>query len=227
VDEVLAVGDLAFQRKCLAKIKEVAREGRTVLFVSHQMNSVRTLCNRALWLEAGRLRQSGPVLEVVNAYEASFTSSATTTRNGQSENSAATFISWEIAHPRAEQPNVLATQGPVAVNVVVEVHSRIRHGVCGVALRTLDSQVVWGWATDGIELAPGVHALQFQLPGLPLKPGAYEWDVSLRGDGTFIDRWHCTPHMIIATVPLADPRDEWSGLLNIPCEFRILEEARR
>jgi homopolymeric O-antigen transport system ATP-binding protein len=227
VDEVLAVGDLAFQRKCLAKIKDVAREGRTVLFVSHQMNSVRTLCDRAIWLEAGQIKQSGPMPEVTNAYEASFTSSATATRNGQSENSAAKFVSWEIVHPRTEQPHVLETQGPVTIRVTLEVHRHIRHGVHGIALWNKERQLIWGWATDGLDLPPGVHGLQFHLPGLPLKPGAYTWDVSLRSDGNFIDRWNCTPPMMIATTPLADPRDEWSGLLNIPCEFHILEEARR
>lgn len=65
VDEVLAVGDLAFQRKCLGKMSEVARLGRTVLFVSHQMIAVRTLCERALWLDDGRVIKDGPALEVV------------------------------------------------------------------------------------------------------------------------------------------------------------------
>lgn len=65
VDEVLTVGDVAFQAKCLGKMGEVARLGRTVLFVSHQMFAVRTLCERALWLDAGRLIKDGPALEVV------------------------------------------------------------------------------------------------------------------------------------------------------------------
>jgi lipopolysaccharide transport system ATP-binding protein len=65
VDEVLTVGDVAFQRKCLGKMGEVAKRGRTVLFVSHQMFAVRTLCERALWLDAGRLIKDGPALEVV------------------------------------------------------------------------------------------------------------------------------------------------------------------
>ena len=56
VDEVLAVGDAEFQKKCLGKMKEVALEGRTVLFVSHSMGSVQTLCTRAIWLDQGRVR---------------------------------------------------------------------------------------------------------------------------------------------------------------------------
>ncbi len=59
VDEVLAVGDDEFQKRCLGKMKEVAVGGRTVLVVSHNMNSVQTLCNRAIWLENGRVRADG------------------------------------------------------------------------------------------------------------------------------------------------------------------------
>ncbi|MBI4799417.1 MAG: ABC transporter ATP-binding protein [Desulfarculus sp.] len=68
VDEVLAVGDAAFQKKCLGKMSHVAQEGRTVLFVSHNMEAILGLCSRALWLESGQLVQDGDPQEVVQAY---------------------------------------------------------------------------------------------------------------------------------------------------------------
>lgn len=68
IDEVLAVGDAEFQKKCLGKVEGVAREGRTVLFVSHNMGAVTELCQRALWFDAGRLGSDGPAREVVAAY---------------------------------------------------------------------------------------------------------------------------------------------------------------
>lgn len=68
VDEVLAVGDAQFQRKCLGKMQDVAREGRTVLFVSHNMTAVRSLCTRAIRLEEGQLTDAGDVQDVVDAY---------------------------------------------------------------------------------------------------------------------------------------------------------------
>ena len=69
VDEVLAVGDIAFQKKCLGKMKDVARGGRTVLFVSHNMGAIRSLCNNAIWLDNGRIIKKGPIDEVVRDYE--------------------------------------------------------------------------------------------------------------------------------------------------------------
>ena len=68
MDEVLAVGDLAFQQKCLDKMNEVRRQGRTIFFVSHNLPAVTRLCRRAVLLEAGRLVAEGPPQEVVNRY---------------------------------------------------------------------------------------------------------------------------------------------------------------
>jgi lipopolysaccharide transport system ATP-binding protein len=68
VDEVLAVGDMNFQKKCLGKMDEVARGGRTVFFVSHQMNAVSRLCERTILLEDGELRRDGPTHEVIGYY---------------------------------------------------------------------------------------------------------------------------------------------------------------
>lgn len=73
MDEVLAVGDAAFQRKCLGKMGAVAREGRTVLFVSHNLAAIRELCSRAIWLDGGTLRGSGAVSDVSCRYLKSMT----------------------------------------------------------------------------------------------------------------------------------------------------------
>jgi lipopolysaccharide transport system ATP-binding protein len=68
VDEVLAVGDAQFQRKCLGKMGEVAKEGRTVLFVSHDLSAINTLCQRAVLLNSGQIERIGPTQEVVRHY---------------------------------------------------------------------------------------------------------------------------------------------------------------
>lgn len=68
VDEFLAVGDEAFQKKCLSKIEEFRREGRTIVFVSHSLSTVEDLCSRALWLDHGRVEAIGPTADVVERY---------------------------------------------------------------------------------------------------------------------------------------------------------------
>jgi lipopolysaccharide transport system ATP-binding protein len=71
VDEVLAVGDAQFQKKCIGKMGSIAKEGRTVLFVSHNMGAVKTLCDRAIYLLDGEIAYSGPTAEVTLRYETS------------------------------------------------------------------------------------------------------------------------------------------------------------
>ena len=105
VDEVLAVGDMAFQKKCLGKMGEVASGGRTIVFVSHQLNQIRRLCEKAIWLDQGKIFQAGPTPEVAGAYEA-----ASPRRPEESKDNANAprvhngFMGWEIVEPRAENP---------------------------------------------------------------------------------------------------------------------------
>ncbi|HMH42307.1 MAG TPA: polysaccharide ABC transporter ATP-binding protein [Pyrinomonadaceae bacterium] len=69
VDEVLAVGDVAFQKKCLGKMGDVAKQGRTVLFVSHHLQSIKTLCPRTILIEAGGIKFDGPTNDALEAYK--------------------------------------------------------------------------------------------------------------------------------------------------------------
>jgi lipopolysaccharide transport system ATP-binding protein len=68
VDEVLAVGDASFQKKCLGKMGDVAKTGRTIVFVSHNMTAMRRLTSRAIWLEGGQIAETGPVANVIDHY---------------------------------------------------------------------------------------------------------------------------------------------------------------
>src|SRR5437016_2346947 len=117
VDEVLAVGDINFQKKCLGKMGDVARAGRTVVLVSHQLNQIRRLCHRVIWIDDGSFSQNGSTHEVVSAYESAM---ARGDSNGHSQthtaNSKAHFVKWEIVDPHSEDPHVLSTLAPVTVN---------------------------------------------------------------------------------------------------------------
>ncbi len=228
VDEVLAVGDIAFQRKCLGKMGEVAKGGRTILFVSHQMNQIRRLCKRAVWFDGGRVRMSGPTGEVLGAYEAAM--SAGDAGGGHGSGAAGTkarFLRWEIVEPRAEQPNLLTTAGPVHVQFHIEIGEPLRRAHHGIALYNSERQLMWAWAADGLDLEAGQHLFAHQFPTLPLRPGAYSWQVSLWQDQNLMDLWDCLPEMIIATEVYQHARDEWNGVLNVPTSFAVRQEAEK
>jgi len=71
MDECLAVGDLAFQKKCLKKMNEETKGGKTIIFVSHDLQAVRGLCKNAVWLEKGKMMKQGPANEIVDEYQRS------------------------------------------------------------------------------------------------------------------------------------------------------------
>ena len=222
VDEVLAVGDINFQKKCLGKIGDVARAGRTVVLVSHQLNQIRRLCQRVVWVDAGSIRQSGATHEVVSAYESAM---ARGERNGhQPERGPATnarFVRWEIAAPTGEEPHILKTLDPVTLKFTVDIRQPISAGHYGVALRNHEQQVVWAWETQSLRLDVGQRQLCHTFPMLPLRPGLYTWLVALYDQGDLMDVWDCLPEMTVATEVFQHPQDQWSGILNIPVGFEV------
>jgi len=222
VDEVLAVGDLEFQKKCLGKMEEVSGSGRTILFVSHQMNQIRRLCKRVLWLDGGEIYRSGPTAAILGEYEAALSSG----RRKENQRSTGTptkarFVRWQIDGTESGSSNFLTTMGAVTIRFQVEVLAPIQNGNHGIVLYNGERQLMWGWATDGVVLEVGTHEFCHTFPTLPLRPGPYSWLVSLREHGDVVDQWDCTPEMIIETEVHQHPRDEWSGVLNMPCQFKV------
>ena len=229
VDEVLAVGDLAFQKKCLGKMDEVARDGRTIVFVSHQMNQVRRLCARVMWIDAGRLRMDGATAEVVSSYEAAMSRGDVSDREETRESGAKTrFLKWQLARRiDTDHPYHLDSLGEATVHFDLRLNNPLHNGHHGVALFNADRELIWGKAIDGLRLEPGLHRISYTFSYLPLRPGPYFWQVSLWQDYELFDLWDCLPEMVVATPNLQHSRDEWSGLLNIPSEVRLttLREA--
>jgi len=222
VDEVLAVGDLEFQRKCLGKMEEVSGSGRTILFVSHQMNQIRRLCKRVLWFEGGEIYRSGSTAAVLGEYEAALSSG----QRNQNQRSTGTqtkarFVRWQIDGTESGSSNFLTTMGVVTVHFQVEAFASIQNGHHGIALYNGERQLMWAWAKESVHLEPGVHEFSYTFPTLPLRPGPYSWQVSLWENGKVLDMWDCVPDMIITTEGHQHPQDAWNGILNVPCHFEV------
>jgi hypothetical protein len=224
---VLAVGDINFQKKCLGKMGDVARQGRTVVLVSHQMNQIRRLCHRVVWVDGGRIRMTGSAHEVVSAYESAM---ARGDRNGnqqeRSPGSRGRFIRWEIVMPRGDNPHVLTDLVPTTIAFTVEIRQPIRKGHHGIALYDNDRQLIWASSTDGVRLSPGEHSLCHSFPMLPVRPGPYSWLVSLYDDEHEVDAWECVPEMVVATEGHQHRDDRWNGILNMPSRFAINGRAK-
>jgi lipopolysaccharide transport system ATP-binding protein len=227
VDEVLAVGDLRFQKKCLGKMDDVANAGRTIIFVSHQMNQIRRLCERVYWIDGGQIREAGATPVVVAAYENAMSlGDSVDERVDKGASSKGRFVRWEITEPSSDHAHQLNVLGPLTLKFVVHLSRPIRAGHHGIALRNVDNELIWAWATNDVELGAGSHEFRYSFPVLPVRPGVYKWQVSLYDDGELIDAWECLPEMIVATENYQHSRDEWNGVLNVPCRFEMFEALK-
>jgi hypothetical protein len=199
---------------------DVAKQGRTVVLVSHQMNQMRGLCNRAIWIDNGAVRQLGPGHEVVSAYESAMRpkDGVLSVRDDVSQHRAR-FISWDIEGADASAPHRVDSLDPLTIRFHLVVHAPIPRGVHGVTLYNHERYLVWGTAAYNLNLEPGDYYFTYKFPMLPLRPGPYSWFVTMWDEQEQLDIWEATPEMIVATESYQHPRDEWAGLLNLKVGF--------
>ncbi|HXX44384.1 MAG TPA: polysaccharide ABC transporter ATP-binding protein [Candidatus Acidoferrales bacterium] len=224
VDEVLAVGDLEFQKKCLGKMQDVSRSGRTIIFVSHQMNQIRRLCERVAWIDAGRIALDGPSEAVIGAYEHAILSASHATDGSLSSREAVSYLGWEVAQRRGSETNIVEEgTGPISIGIRVRNRARIGHGHVAVVVYDSRGFLICGWSFDDLQLGLGEHDLHFSFPELPLRPGAYSLLVNIHDDHQSSYSWTLVPSLIIEGVPVTHHMDEWAGVLNIPCSMECKE----
>ncbi|MEM7586227.1 MAG: ABC transporter ATP-binding protein [Acidobacteriota bacterium] len=180
VDEVLAVGDLAFQNKCLKKMKDVSGAGRTVLLVSHNMGAIHRLCPRCLLLDHGRLVHDGPTEEVVKTYIAhGIDEAGILTQPPNPEKSIHLRRAFTANRDGVHQRDFRYDEG-LTVVVELEVNRAIEGCAVWVGIRTVEQVWVLGSAdvdSDASRLEvrqPGIYRTQLDLPARWLNAGMYE-----------------------------------------------------
>lgn len=191
IDEVLAVGDIAFQRKCLGAMKDVAGGGRTVLFVSHNMAAVSSLCHRALMLRQGRVVAIGPADEIIQTYIHSTEDLPALDAGG--------YASFGTRKPVLAQAPLLLraarlvdsqerplssvrTGEPLRLDVRVTGLSQYPSAVVGLTVRSVYEQKIFHFNTamaGGFGSAPRHEheRVRLEIPELPLMAGAYSLDL--------------------------------------------------
>jgi lipopolysaccharide transport system ATP-binding protein len=181
IDEVLAVGDAAFQRKCMGKMGQVAQQGRTIVFVSHNMAAISRLCERVLWIDGGKLKESGPAEAVVTKYLASASERVGEVTFEDSHRAPGSeFIRLEAVRLRGSDgriTSVLDGRSAFSVEVQYRVLKPSNNYRIGVRLLAHDGTVVLITTDmdDHEELAraPGVYVSRCNIPGEFLNYGNY------------------------------------------------------
>lgn len=195
VDEVLAVGDAGFQKKCLGKMDEVSREGRTVLFVSHNLDAVSTLCDRVIWLDEGQIFLDGPAQEVVSRYLETLLSSGQGERKAAAAKNKIFFLKQFFPVDDAHRPLPFITRGAdlklqlkygckpeiapakVLVNIMFG-HARVNNLIscpCEFKGQELMNQTLEG-------------NLFCKIPSFPLVPGIYEIRIAVLVNELLVDK---------------------------------------
>jgi ABC-2 type transport system ATP-binding protein len=176
VDEVLAVGDEQFQRRCTEKMGEIRSSGRTVVFVSHGLAQVQQLCDHAVWLDKGEVQVVGDTNKVVQAYLESVTTSYRLDDRGrQRTGSGEIQLEVELLPDPLEEPVV--TGSPLTVRMHWMAEQTVENLVFGFSIRAADGYEISGSSNvlqvTTSSLGPGEGWLDYTIPRVMLLPGSY------------------------------------------------------
>jgi len=221
LDEVLAVGDAAFQAKCLDRIAELRRMGRTVIFISHDLGAVYRVCDRAILLSHGRIVAEGQPRQVIDEYQ-QMTFGADTRPIGADEpDSVAQCTSVSFLAPDSAEG--VRTGHPMVALLGYRARQIIPAAVFRISLYWpsgyLCAQLTTDSAQGGFNLGPGEGRIEFQCPVLPVVPGLYRVDLSIESNGQEIEaRQRC------ATLNVG-PGKFVSGDFYIENSWKLVEDA--
>jgi ABC-type polysaccharide/polyol phosphate transport system ATPase subunit len=159
VDEVLAVGDAEFQRRCLGKMSEFAREGRTVVFVSHDLGAIAQMCERAIWLDGGEVRNDGPTAQSIDLYLTERSREVPQVEFSEDDQKEVQLLSVALTDENGTQVDAPVRDRPFAIRVRFLVREEVGGVDVGVWLMSRSGTRVleenWSDATQGLAPAGG------------------------------------------------------------------------
>jgi lipopolysaccharide transport system ATP-binding protein len=223
VDEVLAVGDVEFQTKCLGKMEEVAHEGgRTILFVSHSMNSVNRLCERVILMDRGSIALDATAAEATQAYLKGNT--RTSTSGAQSfeidPNKPGQFVGVAVLGPDGEPATQLSCDDPIRVRIEIDSRDMNKDTYFGIlVLNSEGVRVLFSDSRDdkpnlGCRLGTGTRQFTVEIPGRLLAPGLYTMNIgwSDTAGQTIDNRQACCRFTLVET---SSHRASRPGILSV------------
>jgi lipopolysaccharide transport system ATP-binding protein len=232
VDEVLAVGDAAFRRRALEALRQLIAEGRTVLFISHDIWNVRRLCSQILWMEEGRVRAYGRAGEIAERYMnevnvEALTNQATALQSHRGGTGEIRYVAVELVDESGRPLTTMAPGGPLVVRASYRADQRVDRPVFQLAIIDVDTGLVITSASSTVVDVPGevagVGAIECRFARLPLRPRQYVIRLSISDSHQLVsyDVVTAGPRFAVITHGrgvdgLADEED---GLVSLPYEF--------
>jgi ABC-type polysaccharide/polyol phosphate transport system ATPase subunit len=244
IDEVLAVGDEEFSQKCIAKIQEMKYRGVTLLFVTHQLDQVRNLCDRALWLDRGEPRAIGDPARVVDDYLQDVSGSAPAPsietppapKDEEERWGSGEVVLRRVALIDDKGRELVALGAGSSVSIEMDVEVRVPQDdfVFGVGIYHADGTCVYGTNTDLEGLMPerldGNGRVRFVIPSLELVAGTYRIDAAVHTrNGRAFDYRRGVMRFVVGSrvhdIGLYRPRHQWKFEGGIA--FREIDNLKR
>ena len=227
VDEVLAVGDEQFQRKCAEKFAELRAAGRTIVLVSHALGSVRSMCDHAAWLDDGQLRSSGTASEVIDEYLA-------TVHADRLDEPAGVGTRWGSGEGRIERIELVGGDGrptsklytgdKVTFRFHYNAHEPIDHPVFGLAIHTVDGVHVTGpnsrEAGVTVDRIDGEGVVDLVVDRLLLLPGTYDVSAALT-DQAALHAYDFRHRAHRFDVGPGTPHETYGGVMSLDGRWQI------
>lgn len=190
IDEILAVGDGAFQQKCLERIDRFKSDGKTIIFVSHNLGAVQNLCEEAIWLEKGKLRIHGPTKKVIDHYQWAINQGeeARLAKEGDDPDLSrwgtrkAEITGVELIGSEGKSKHVYETFDSMKVRITYRTNETVEEPIWGIAIHRTDGTLCFGNSTTELKSTPesfsGEGELSFEIERMLFLPGDYQVSVS-------------------------------------------------
>ena len=198
IDEILSVGDQDFQRKSTEKIEEFRREGRTIVVVSHSLGLVQQLCKEVIWLDKGKIRQSGLATDVISAYTGG-SYAVHLERDDESRERWGTgdarINSIELLSSDETNVKHFDSDAAVKVRCQINAHVRLESPILRVRITKLNGDVVWATSTqrvsNSIRVLDGPATATLDIPKFGLLEGTYYLSASISNSTSTTEFDHC------------------------------------
>lgn len=228
IDEVLAVGDAAFQAKCLGKMGKVAESGRTVIFVSHDAYSVTKLCKSGMYLEKGQIKQLGEMDSVMAQYKADYEPTAAQSvvlRNVADVTAGQCRLTdWRVLNSKTRIPHDVITRETATFEFDFVSRRALDTITLKFAVKDLYHRVVLS-AVHTIEIKEGFYRLQWTCE-LPLRADSYRLSIHVYSltEEIVLDAWDCEPQLTILPESHLPLSNEIESLVNVPTSLNVVRE---
>lgn len=189
IDEVLAVGDMEFQNKCIKKIKDDISNSKTVLIVSHNLTNISDLCSRSIYLENGKIKFDGDTSEALNKYITDNSINVSSLKFHPREDIPAAFSELKIIQPDPDKQdsNVVEVFETLQVGAMIRVNSNVNNIIFGLGLLTSTGIPINTTWTMPLSLSSGTYELRFKNEKFNLGEGTYKLLLGSSIDGRVIE----------------------------------------